>query len=77
MVARDVKEDADAGEPDDEARAAVGDERQGDARQRRDAHDGRNIDQRLAADECRDPGGEPLSERILTAEREPEARVAE
>ena len=77
MVARDVKEDAHAREADDEARAAVGHERQGDPGQRRDPHDRGDVDQRLATDERRDPGGEPLSERILAAEREPEARVTE
>src|SRR5688500_6277181 len=55
IVAGDVKEDPDGGEPHNEARAAVGDERQRDPRERRGAHDGREIDQRLPADEGCDP----------------------
>ena len=50
---RDVKEDADASERDDEARAAVGDERQRDPGQRREPEDGGEVDRRLAADERR------------------------
>ena len=44
IVARDVKEDAHAGEADDEARPAVRHERQRDPGQRRDAQHGRDVD---------------------------------
>ena len=43
----DVKEDPDPGERDDEARAAVGDERERDAGQRREPEDGGEVDRRL------------------------------
>ncbi len=75
MVARDVKEDPDAGEADDEARAAVRDERKCDSGERRDPHHGCEVDQRLPADEGRDPRGKPLAERVLAGERHPEASV--
>src|SRR5215210_4966923 len=77
MVASDVKEDSDAGESDDEARPSVGDEGEGDPCQRRDAHDGCDVDQRLPGDEGRDTGGEPFSEWVLAGQRDSEARVGE
>src|SRR5437868_6018553 len=58
-TASDVKEDADRRELDDEARAAVGDERQRDSRQRREAEHGCEIDHRLPGDERDDPGRKP------------------
>ena len=63
----DVKEDADRQERDDEARAAVRDERQRNPGQRREPEDGGEVDRRLPADERRDARREPLSERILAA----------
>src|SRR4051794_2853200 len=76
-IARDVKEDADGGEHDDEARAAVGDERERDPRQRREAHHRREVDRRLAADEHGEARGEALPERVPAAQRDPQARVRE
>src|SRR6185369_2807811 len=76
-IARDVKEDADRDERHDEARAAVGDERQRDSGQRRKSHHGSQVDGRLAADEYRQARREPLPERILAAERDPQAEVGE
>jgi hypothetical protein len=57
MPAGDVKEDADSEEGDHEARAAVGDERKRDARQRREPEDRREIDHCLSADEGDETGG--------------------
>src|SRR5918996_133061 len=73
----DVKEYPDPGEQHDEARPAVGDERQRDPGERSDAEDGRQVDRRLAADERREPGGEELAERILAAERDAKSREGE
>ncbi len=73
----DVKEDADADERDDEAGPAVGHERQRDSGQRREPQHSREVDRRLAADERGEPGGEPLSERILAVERDFQARPRE
>jgi len=64
MTDRDVKEDADPGEGDDQARATVGDERQRNSRQRRKPHHRGDVDRRLAADEHRQAGRERLPERI-------------
>ena len=77
MTTGDVKEDPDRQEGDDEARAAVGDERERDSGQRREPEDGREVDRRLPADERRDARGEPLAERILAADREPQPGVGE
>src|SRR5215211_1486882 len=77
MVLRDVKEDADGGERDDQARAAVRDERKRNARQRRDAHHRTEVDGRLTADERGEAGREALPERIAAAERDVDSRVAE
>jgi hypothetical protein len=52
MATGDVKEDSHREERDDEARAAVGDERQRDARQRGQPENGREVDHCLTADEC-------------------------
>jgi hypothetical protein len=71
----DVKEDSDSGEQHHEARAAVGEERERDSGQRGDAHDGRDVDRRLAADQDSEPGCEPFSERILAAQRDVEPGV--
>src|SRR5205823_13289193 len=51
MTTRDVKEDPDCEEVDNEARAAVGDERQRDPGQRRHTEHGGEVDHGLAADE--------------------------
>ena len=72
IAAADVKEDADRGERDHEARAAVGDERQRDSGQRREPEHGGEVDRRLAADEHRHARGEPLAERVAARERDPE-----
>src|SRR5687767_1100190 len=77
LIASDVKEDPDGREQYDEARAAVGDERQRDPGQRRDAQHGRKVDGRLAADERRDPGCQELPEGITAAQRDREARERE
>jgi hypothetical protein len=71
MSAGDVKEDADGQERDHEARAAVGDERERDARQRREPEDRREIDHGLSADERDETGGEPLPEWIRAREGHP------
>src|SRR5439155_10206897 len=63
----DVKEDSDGGEQDDEARAAVGEERQRNPGQRRDAHHGRNVERGLPTDEHGQAGGEQLPERVAAA----------
>ena len=73
LIAGDVKEDPDGREQDDEARAAVGDERQRDPGQRRDAEHRGEVDRRLAADERGDPRGEQLPERVAAAQRDGEA----
>jgi len=77
MADRDVKEDADRGEGDDEARPTVAHERQRDAGQRREPHDGGEVDRRLAEDEGRETGRESLPERVAAAQRDVEPRVAE
>src|SRR5436305_10663879 len=77
MTAGDVKEDADGGEADDEARAAIGDERQRDSRQRRKPHYRGKVDRRLAANEDRQTRCEGLPERIPAAQRDPQADVGE
>src|SRR5581483_2052759 len=77
MATGDVKEDAHGEESDDEARPAVGDERERDAGERGEPEDGREVDRRLAADERGDAGGEPLAERVLARDREPQAGVRE
>ena len=70
----DVKENPDAGEEDDEARAAVREERERDAGERRASHHGEDVHRGLPADEHREPGGEALPERVLAAQRDVEAR---
>ena len=64
MATGDVKEHADGCELDDEARAAVGDERKRDPRQRREAEHGREVDDGLAADERDERRREPLAEGV-------------
>ena len=73
----DVKENPDSGEEHDEARAAVRDERERDARQRRDAQRRGEVDGRLTADECRDSRREELSEPVAAAHRYPKAENGE
>jgi hypothetical protein len=73
----DVKEDAHRSERDDEARPPVGDEREGDPRQRSEPEHGREVDQSLSRDQRREAGREPLAERVSTAERDAKARVRE
>jgi hypothetical protein len=73
----DVKEDAHRRERDDEARPPVRDERKRDSGQRREPEHGGKIDQRLAADECRQARREPLAEGIAAAQGNAEARVRE
>src|SRR5437016_11997024 len=73
MPAGDVKEDPHAQEPDNEARAAVGDERQRNPGQRRQAEDGGEVDHRLPADEPDDSGGQTLPEGVLATECDPQA----
>src|SRR5205807_1150179 len=75
VTPRDVKEDPDRGEHDDEARAAVRDERQRDPGQRRDADDGGEVERGLAAHEDGQAGGERLAERVARGERDAEAGV--
>jgi hypothetical protein len=70
LIHRDVKEHPDAAEHHQQRRAAVGDERQRDARERREPEHGREVDCRLPADERRDPRREPLPERIAALERD-------
>src|SRR5918992_4871846 len=77
LIDRDVKEDADAREQDDEARAAVRDEREGDAGQRREPEHGGQVHGRLPAHERGDAGGDELPERISAAEGDGEARERE
>src|SRR6478672_12110700 len=62
MPAGDVKEDPHSQEPDNEARAAVGDERQRNPGQRSQAEDRGKVDDRLPADEPDDPGRQALAE---------------
>jgi hypothetical protein len=71
----DVKEDAHRSERDDEARPAVGDEREGDPGQRSEPEHGREVDERLSRDERRKADCEPLAERVSTAKRDAKARV--
>src|SRR6266508_3578783 len=73
----DVKENAHRGERDDEARAAVRDERKRDSGQRSEADDGREVDQRLPADEGRQAGREPLAEGVAGTKRDAQAGVGE
>src|SRR5262245_15377163 len=68
----DVKENADRGEEHHETRAAVGDERQRDPRERCDAERSREVDRSLSADEGGDARREELPERILAAHGNPE-----
>ena len=72
MATGDVKEDPDGHERDHEARAAVRDERQRHARQRREPENRGEVDHGLAADERDEPRGEPLAERVLAPERDAE-----
>src|SRR5437763_15611573 len=65
MATGDVKEDPDRQEGDDEAGAAVRDERQRNPGQWSKPEDGGEVDRGLAADERGDTRREPLSERIL------------
>src|SRR6187402_3667201 len=76
-LSRDVKEDARRGERDNEARAPVRDERERDSRQRSETEHRSEIDQRLAANERRQAGREPLAERIAAAQGDPQPRVGE
>src|SRR4051794_31673986 len=73
----DVKENAHAREREQQVGAAVGDERKRNSGQRRDAEDGREVDDGLAADERREAGREPLAEGILRVQRDAEPRVRE
>src|SRR3954469_18501041 len=73
----DVKEHAHGQERDNEARAAVRDEWQRNPGERREPEHGREVDRSLPCDERGDPGGEPLSERVLARERQLEAGVRE
>src|SRR3954453_11552172 len=73
----DVKEDPHPEERDDQAGAAVRDERQRDSRQRRQPQDGGEVDDGLAADERGDAGSEALAEGVLAGESEPEPGVRE
>ena len=61
---RDVKEDTHGHELDNEARAAVGDERQRNPGQRREAQHCGQVDGRLTADERRQAGGQALAEGV-------------
>src|SRR5437660_4191306 len=76
-ITGDVKEDADRTEHHHEARAAVGDERERDSGQRRNADRGGHVDRGLPTDERRDPGCEPFCEGVAAGDREPHARVRE
>src|SRR6185436_3062247 len=76
-IARDVKEDPDAGERDHEARAAVRDKRQRNPGQRREPHHRSEVDRRLAADERGQAGREPLAEGVLALQRDLQAEVGE
>src|SRR5205823_4109927 len=76
-ILRDVKEDADRDERDYQARAAVGDERERDPRERREPHHRGEVDRGLPADDHRETGGEPLAEGVLAGERDPEPCVGE
>src|SRR5207247_200797 len=67
-IPSDVKEDPDRGEDDDDARAAVRDERERDPGQRRDADDRREVQGGLPADEHRQAGGDVLAERVPARE---------
>ena len=77
MADRDVKEDPHRRERDDQARAAVGDERERNSRQRRQPHHGGDVDRGLAADEDREPGRERLAEGVAAAQGDAEADVSE
>src|SRR3954453_2177328 len=74
LIPSDVKEDADRREDHEDARTTVGHERQRDTCERRDPHDGRAVERRLAADEHRQPGCEVLPEGVAAAERDAQAR---
>src|SRR5262249_12207453 len=75
--AGDVKEDADGQQRDNERRTAVGDEREWDPGQRREAENGREVDDRLAADERDEPRPETLAERVLARQSDPQPSVGE
>src|SRR3954471_6943959 len=75
MTTGDVKEDPDRREHHYEVRAPVGHERQRNSGQRRESEHRREVDTRLAADERRDARGEPLAERVLAREGEPQPGV--
>src|SRR5581483_1203314 len=77
MPAADVKENPGGGERGNEARAAIGDERQRDPRQRRDAEHRGEVDRRLGADEDGEPRGEHLAERVAAGEGDPQAGPGE
>src|SRR3954451_8554114 len=72
MTTGDVKEDPDRQEGDDETGAPVGDERERNSGQRSEPEDGREVDRGLPADQRRDARCEPLAERVLAADGEPE-----
>src|SRR5438067_6859713 len=76
-ITSDVKEDADGTEHHDEARASIGEERERDSGQRGGPDDSRDVDGGLPADEGCDTRGEPLGERILAGERDPDPGVRE
>src|SRR5215204_1120895 len=73
----DVKEDAHRSERYDEARPAVGDERERDSGQRSEAEHRREIDQSLSRHERRQAGREPLAERVPATKRDAKAGVGE
>src|SRR4051794_9906274 len=77
MATGDVKEDPHRQEGDDEAGASVRDERKRNSGQRREPEDCGEVDCGLPADESRDARGEPFAERILAADRKPEAGIGE
>jgi hypothetical protein len=77
MVDRDVKEDSHGGEADDQARAAVRDERKRDPGERREAEHGAHVHRGLPADERGEPRGEELAEGFAASEGDVEAGIAE
>jgi hypothetical protein len=75
MLAGDVKEDADGQEGDNQARAAVRDERKGNTGQRSQSEHGCEIDHGLPRHERDEPSRQPLPEGIGARERDPETGI--
>src|SRR5436190_4338749 len=74
---RDVEQEPGRGEHHQQARVAVRDEGKRHARERREAHDREEVDDRLNQDHGREPGGEQLRVAVAGSLGGPQPGVAE